>query len=278
MKNLSVRKIILTLVLAVLNVVSNLIANLTVEGGWRIIWLVLGIGALAAIAYILIRNILNPPHVSVQFDQAVPIRQEEYQRHARKGLILLLSDFKPNPGSPAHHLSEKERLELAEKGDYDSLHLTDSNFNPAIIAVTAHASNLSHCWIITTSNTSERNQSRPYARVLAAYLQTICGAGNFHHGDGYVIPAQDDDAMAKKTYTVVNAIYQEARGKFQLRDEDIVSDFTGTSKSMSMGMILACLDRRRTLQYVGSHYDSAGNRQGDSFPILFTFAVKDIEE
>jgi len=45
-----------------------------------------------------------------------------------------------------------------------------------------------------------------------------------------------------------------------------------------MGMILACLDRRRTLQYVGSHYDSAGNRQGDSFPILFTFAVKDIEE
>ncbi len=123
MKNLSVRKIILTLVLAVLNVVSNLIANLTVEGGWRIIWLVLGIGALAAIAYILIRNILNPPHVSVQFDQAVPIRQEEYQRHARKGLILLLSDFKPNPGSPAHHLTEKERLELAEKGDYDSLHL-----------------------------------------------------------------------------------------------------------------------------------------------------------
>ncbi len=67
MKNLSVRKIILTLVLAVLNVVSNLIANLTVEGGWRIIWLVLGIGALAAIAYILIRNVLNPPMSASSF-------------------------------------------------------------------------------------------------------------------------------------------------------------------------------------------------------------------
>ena len=278
MKNLSVRKIVLTLVLAVLNIISNLIANLTVEGGWRIIWLVLGIGALAAIAYILIRNVLNPPHVSVQFHQATPLRPEEYRRHARKGLILLLSDFKPNPGSPANSLGETERQERAKKLDFESLHLPDSNFNPAIIAVTAHASNLSHCWIITTSNTSDRNQSLLYAPVLAACLKTICGACDFHLGDGYVIPAQDDDALATKTYAVVNTIYQEARERFHLQDQDIVADFTGTSKSMSMGMILACLDRSRILQYIGSHYDSAGNRQEGSFPILFTFVVKDIEE
>ena len=77
---------------------------------------------------------------------------------------------------------------------------------------------------------------------------------------------------------MVNTIYQEARERFHLQDQDIVADFTGTSKSMSMGMILACLDRRRILQYIGSHYDSAGNRQEGSFPILFTFVVKDIEE
>ncbi len=279
MKKYSVSYITGMIISAVLNVGSNILATLTVESGWRYIWLALGIVGLAAILYFYIKMYKNPPHVSVQFDQAITLHEEEYERHAQAGLILLLSDFSPDADSPAAKMTVDERLIAAKNLDHASLNLTKSNLNTAIVAACAHRSKLTHCWIITTKNTSGYKVSSPYAGVLVAYLKDECKMKcEFHFGVNYIVPAQDDDALTMKTYKIVSEIFTEAHDKFGLKDELIVADFTGTTKSMSMGMILACLDHRRMLQYIGSHYKDSGVREGTPFPILFKFKVKDIIE
>jgi hypothetical protein len=51
---------------------------------------------------------------------------------------------------------------------------------------------------------------------------------------------------------VVEQIYQEQLGA--LKEEDVIADFTGGTKPMTVGMIFACLSPARHLEYVPARY------------------------
>lgn len=53
---------------------------------------------------------------------------------------------------------------------------------------------------------------------------------------------------------IVEAIYQDARDKYDVYDSDIIADYTGGTKSMTAGLVLACASPDRRLQYVLSDY------------------------
>jgi CRISPR-associated protein (Cas_Cas02710) len=55
---------------------------------------------------------------------------------------------------------------------------------------------------------------------------------------------------------LIEAIYTEANEKFQLADDQIFIDYTGGTKSMTAGAILAGADPERRLQYLRSQYQN----------------------
>ncbi len=54
----------------------------------------------------------------------------------------------------------------------------------------------------------------------------------------------------QQAFEAVEGIYREAQARFGLRDQDIIADYTGGTKSMTAGMVLACTARERDLQFM----------------------------
>lgn len=205
----------------------------------------------------------------------------EKRTHARKGVIVFLSFYRPRRGSSAEGLSSEERLQAAKSQDYKKLDLENSNLWPAIQAITTHAERLEHCWLIsTTAADVTRHGSFPYASVLVRYLREIKKVNcNFYgvEDDKYAIPLDDDALVMQKTYKMIDSIFEETE-KLDLSETEIVADFTGGFRSMTLGMILACLDGNRDIQFQGVHYDETGSIASDIFPILFDFETEVVDE
>ena len=122
---------------------------------------------------------------------------------------------------------------------------------------------LEHCWLITTTS------SLDYARKLHQRLisdPTLVNEGmaervDFHFGDCSIpdIPqagqslsltvedetAQDPDAILH----LVNNIYAHAE-HLGLQENEVIVDFTGGTKPLGIGAVLACTSPERRLEYI----------------------------
>jgi hypothetical protein len=69
----------------------------------------------------------------------------------------------------------------------------------------------------------------------------------------------------QEMYQLVQSIYQEAEQMYELSADKVIADFTGGTKPMSAGMILACGDQR-PMQYV-----FGGKPEIKATPVLIEF-------
>lgn len=135
--------------------------------------------------------------------------------------------------------------------------------SPAEVAIRHHLKNnhLKYCWIICTQDTWEP------ARLMVDHLKQT-GAKNvrFYYGNEPIedielcdrsltllIPNNliDDPNHIRK---LVEGIYTEAR-KNGLSETDVIADYTGGTKGMTAGVLLACTKPARSLQYLSQvHY------------------------
>lgn len=102
----------------------------------------------------------------------------------------------------------------------------------------AGARPLQHCWLIATAGP---DGSLEFAQKLSEACKEL---GITPH-----IEVVHDAFGIQETYDLVRNIYAEAETKTGLQPEQIISDFTGSVKPMSVGMVLACGDRY-PLQYM----------------------------
>jgi CRISPR-associated protein (Cas_Cas02710) len=68
----------------------------------------------------------------------------------------------------------------------------------------------------------------------------------------------------------VEEIYAEAKDKFNLTEEGIIADYTGGTKSMTSGMVLACTSPNRALQFMKPQQyteDGRADVQAGSVPV-----------
>lgn len=215
----------------------------------------------------------DPGRVGLRLEPVKTVRTEaEKQRTARRGMIACVSLYRPTGRSQAAELSPEEWRTAAEQLDYHALDLVNSNLAPTIDAITTHASRLEHCWLIGTSNTDPQVPgSGIYAPVLEAYLQQECGVEcNIHYGSDLDVSLQDDALVFNRTVELMQIIFKEAEG-LGLAPADMVADFTSGIRSMSLGIILACLDGDRDIQMIGTRYGADGRWTEDRFPIIFGF-------
>ncbi len=65
-----------------------------------------------------------------------------------------------------------------------------------------------------------------------------------------------NEFTVQSTYEMVKSIYEHKIQEYQLLPEEVISDFTGGTRPMSAGMVLACQDRY-PMQYMSGILDSA---------------------
>lgn len=256
-----------------LGVVANIIPDYLVAGGWPVLIPFLALTVLFGLMALWMIN--RPRPIGVVLGPPVTLRRPlDRELHARRGLILFVSLYKPGDAQRMV-LPPADWLAAARRGDYAALNLPQSNLALPIASATSHGAKLQHCWLISTADSAEQVGSVAYAAVLVRYLQEVAGlrqcAFYGHEDDRLAITLDDDALVASKTRDVVNGIFRQAE-KLNLTDNDVVADFSGCPRSMALGMILACMDRDRDIQFVGTHYDEAARPVGELFPIVFAFA------
>ena len=214
---------------------------------------------------------MKPRSIDVAIRSPITIRDAtDAQRYARRGFVGFIPLYRGK-------LNPNEVPAAVQSLDFDKLDLPNSNLWPTIQAILAHRSRLEHCWLLTTKAT-ETGGSFPYARVIAEYLRQREGVQcEFHYGDDYTIPLNDDALVLKKTYDLVRQVFDEAN-RLGLSAREIVADITTGIRSMALGMVLASLDWDRDIEFVGARYGPDGLPDGRYLvPIIFTFEPHVVE-
>jgi hypothetical protein len=197
---------------------------------------------------------------------------EEQRRYAHRGLIVFVSLYHPVGGIPPAGPTQTDWREAAQALAIERLDLPHSSLAPAIAAVLSHASRLEHCWLISTISTDERQPgSLLSVPLVVEYLRRQGVTYSFHMGREYAVALDNDALVCTKTYDLIRRIYQEAADRDGLNAPDLVADFTGCPRSMSVGLILASLHADRNVQLISTRYDAAGRPTGSVFPIIVSY-------
>ncbi len=132
--------------------------------------------------------------------------------------------------------------------------------SPAHVAIKHHwqngNGNLNYCWIICGGT-----KSSDAAREFLAHEFGIRNQGKFNYEivspDNNnrkltviiknLSPPNNDDPQ--KVFLLVNKIFLEAN-EFGIDESQIIADYTGGTKSMTSGIILACANPQRRLQFM----------------------------
>lgn len=226
------------------------------------------IGAIAT-AFLYLRQ---RPGAEVVIRAPITIRTpQEGLNNARRGYIGFVPLFKPSRASAANQLTPEERQHAVDVMDFAALDLPNSNLQPTITAITTHASRLEHCWLFTTAGTNKSAKgSQPYASLLAAYLKRECGLDcQFYYGDAYRISMDDDALVLDKTYRQVRQVFSQAE-RLGLEPREIIADITTGTRSMMLGIVLACLDLDHDIEFIGSDYNMEGQPEGPLIPMIFS--------
>jgi hypothetical protein len=141
--------------------------------------------------------------------------------------------------------------------------------SPAEAAIRFHwhegiGAHLEHCWLICTE------KSLPYAQSLASKLaeagmtQTL----ELHYGAYSLMDVDQpektvsllvpDSLMDDPNYIqrLVDSIYEDAIAQANLDETEVIADYTGATKGMTAGILLACTRPERPLQYISQIQES----------------------
>lgn len=115
---------------------------------------------------------------------------------------------------------------------------------PAAAAIEYHLPALEHCWLITSTE-SQSAPEPPFQSAWKNASQLKTQYQNRVRMHIKVIDPEDPQSI----FHSVEQVYQEAKS-FGLTSKDIVADFTGGTKMMTAGMVLACTPEERDVQYM----------------------------
>lgn len=250
----------------------SMVANLLSGEPYRFIPIVGG----ATVILALISGLLvvrNRPGSAMLIRSPRTIRTAgDAERYARRGYVGFVPLYKPLRHSAANQLSVEQRLEAAKNLDFDALDIANSNLQPTVQAISTHAARLGHCWLLSTACADPSAPgSQPYVRLLAEYLRQVKNLRcHFHYGEPrYCVPLDDDSLVLSKTYDHVRDIFIEAE-KLGIGPQEIIGDVTTGTRSMMLGIALACLDQDHDFEFVGTRYNEEGQPTGALLPVIYS--------
>ena len=144
--------------------------------------------------------------------------------------------------------------------------LLGSNLEPPLRAVEYHykTGSLRDCYLIATLDTDHESGSKDVPPVLEKWFKALYPESSvvFHHGDSLCVSSRDYVEL----WRLVDKLFLTSTHK----PEHIIADVTSGTKLMSVGVALACLPEKRTMQYMSAGRDWRGEplKEGQLTPIL----------
>lgn len=160
-----------------------------------------------------------------------------------------------------------------------------SNSEHALHAVRYHyeaLGTLSYVWLIP-SNDLDAERFGKGSGETAAIIRDRCNqlrdevakaSETERPLDTFVMEQGASPGDAQDTYDLVNRIYRVDADRLGLKASEIIADFTGGTKPMSVGMIMACLPTERSLEYVA--FNSAKKSMSGPFLIDYQHSAFDL--
>lgn len=193
----------------------------------------------------------------------------EQRPEPSKGLVLFLSTYTTFPDKLPNELREQrwtsdDLINAINSPDCNWLsvldHVQASNMQVPLEAVQYHGATLKHVWLITTEDTPDADparKARPGSKHLAKpferIAQQVVGKSvKFHYSDpSLVVNARD----LQESFDAVNEVLFQAAPRFEIRERELIADFTSGTVNMSAGMLLACVLYGRRLQFTATDRD-----------------------
>lgn len=201
-----------------------------------------------AVLFLLVLLFNLPQMVATMSEWLRPSRQTSLQvtTHVphRKGVIVLVSHGKFVPAADA----------LAYHG-WDK--------------VPGRPPALTHCWLLAGPGEGELSSlanARRLQEIYAAKGVTV-----------EIWPLSDADDV-QEVYSATRTIYQVARNRYRLHTADLIVDYTGGTKTMTAGLVLAALAEGSDLQYMKPNAytaDGRADKGAGSQPRLVDFRFVD---
>lgn len=122
-------------------------------------------------------------------------------------------------------------------------------------AIAHHRGTLAQVWLIATAETQKlagdivKDQQLP--------------------GVNFAVLALAEPWDPLKAQALIENIYQTSLGA--LTESEVIADFTGGTKPMTVGMVFACLHPQRALQYVPAAYGKDGDPAKPLEPVEYRF-------
>ena len=269
-KYLRIQQILTAFTTLLFGILISVISNWLSEG-WKALlpWLA-GAFVLTLVAAIII-TLRQPAGINVLIRAPRTLRApNEMEAYARRGFVGFVPLITFKKGSASETLSLQERADAINNLEFDRLVPDAFNLEPTIKAILSHASRLEHCWLLSTTGKNYPG-SLPVAKLLAEYLKQSKGLKcKFHFGADESITLDDDALVLSKTYDLVHKVFAKAE-KLGIPAKDMVANITTGFRSMTLGMVLACLDRDRDIEFIGTHYSETGQPSQELVPITFSF-------
>jgi hypothetical protein len=167
-------------------------------------------------------------------EEALELVPEEARPPRFPGLIVLVGPGRKGgkPGELSHNAAIEYHLTSEEAGG-ESLRV---------------------CWLVATAGVTG---SVPVARAVRERYRDQCEL---------IIRELDNAFDVEGAYELVRRIYADEATRHELSPVQIIADFTGGTKPMSAGMVLACRDRW-PMQYM-----TGGREEIVSVPVLVRFS------
>lgn len=133
-------------------------------------------------------------------------------------------------------------------------------------------STLTHCWLLAGPGEGEQSSRKNADRLAEMYA-----------AKGITIevwPLRDADDP-EEIYRAVKLIYQIAQSKYKLPKEEIIADYTGGTKSMTAGMVLAAIEHGGQMQHMKPNnyeLDGRADRAAGSRPQLVQVNFVKVDE
>jgi hypothetical protein len=118
-------------------------------------------------------------------------------------------------------------------------------------AIDHHRPALQHCWLLATPE-----------------MQDAASEAISHFSElSFTLHSVADRYDSNSCYQTIRDIYQHEVPRLGLAAVEVISDITGGTKPMTLGMIMACLEGEYPIEHVPTAFNAAGEATGPLPPI-----------
>lgn len=174
---------------------------------------------------------------------------------------------------------------LAQPDGKRGLIILVSNADHALHAIRYHyvtKGTLRYVWLIPSNDAENERFGKgtgETTKMIKARCDALPGEDTNQDATGrpldvFVLSQGVSAGDAQDTYDLVNRVYRVDADRLRLEPNDVIADFTGGTKPMSVGMIMACLPTDRSLEYVA--FNSSTKTMSGPFLIDYQHSAFDL--